>query len=114
MPTRKRIRSSRSKKKVGDAVSTATPIVLKSLEDVKTTRASIAVSVVKLREKIKVISVKEGSVVANALDKTGEVVGDVNVEDLDIRVNGAPASLLQVLRQNDTIYVATKVKGGHA
>lgn len=88
-------------------------VVLKSLEDMKirSNAAEIKVHVVKLREKIKDIEVKKGSVVAIALDEAG-VDADVNdPKDLDVRVNGKKASLLQVLNVHDTIYVAPKVAG---
>lgn len=93
-------------------VATGAPVILTSMEEVviRSNAREIPISIIKLREKIKNINVKIGSVVATALDEAN-IGQDENVNSLDIRVNGQKASLLQVLRENDTIYIASKVAG---
>lgn len=95
-------------------ISNDKPIVLKSYDDVKirSNARSFAVNVIKVRDKMKTISIKSGSVVANALDKAGIEVDTSDLSKLDIRVNGQKgSSLLQVLNENDTVYIASKVDG---
>lgn len=93
-------------------VATGAPTVLGSMEEVqiRSNARDIPISIIKLRDKIKNITVKVGSVVATALDQAN-VGQDEDVNSLDIRVNGQKASLLQMLRENDTIYIASKVAG---
>lgn len=94
-------------------VAAGSPQVLKSLDEVaiRSNAREFSISVIKLRDKIKTLNVKVGSVVATALDQANldDLGGDP--KNMDIRVNGQKASLLQVLRENDTIYIATKVAG---
>lgn len=95
------------------AVSNEAPVVLSSIDEV-TIRANardLPISIIKLRDKIKTLTVKAGSVVATALDQAHLDMDGASASDMDIRVNGQRASLLQVLRENDTIYIATKVSG---
>lgn len=94
-------------------VSNAKPVVLKSFDEVKirSNARTFSVHICKLREKIKSVNVKSGAVVAMALDAANVSVESGDVSSLDIRVNGQPAELLQVVNENDTIYIATKVAG---
>ena len=71
------------------------------------------VYVVMLREKMKDVIVKSGEVVAQALDKANCDIDVSSPEELDIRVNGKKAKLLQKLNAGDTIYVAPKVAGSY-
>lgn len=90
------------------------PVVLKSMDEVKIrwNARDINVAFLKLREKMKDLVVPNGSVVANVLDKANVRVNVSNPSELDIRVNGKPASLLQVVNDSDVIYLAPKVDGG--
>jgi len=92
-------------------METSNAIVLRSADDVRvrSNARTFEVNICAMREKMKKVNVKAGWIVAMALDKAE--IDSADPDSLDIRVNGRKASLLQVLGENDTIYLAPKVAG---